>query len=244
MAELREFLKAALAASPAQLEAAFLVLCGKAQAVPVGDTDQQIRHEDHGDSAAGSSEVAYAWRTGTGDRDFRFRDLGSHYEITYEGHRFTIQNTLGAKYLDYLLHHPNAPVRALELEMQVCSGKQAVRGEESIAEAQDAKARRDTQRELEELRRDLQEAEENDNHDGVERLKVEIRALQAASKNQAGIAGDAGERARDNVRKAIGAVINRQRKGNKHQKAFATHLSQFVSLGYEVSYNQPGGTWE
>jgi hypothetical protein len=89
----------------------------------------------------------------------------------------------------------------------------------------------------------LEKAEEDCNPDVVERLQGEISALEAATKKKAGIAGNAGERARNNVRKAIGAVINRLKTGNQHQKAFAAHLGNFVSLGYEVSYLQPGGMW-
>jgi hypothetical protein len=54
-------------------------------------------------------------------------------------------------------------------------------------------------------------------------------------------ATDAGEQARNNVRKAIGAVKMRLKRGSKWEKAFGQHIGQYVNTGYEVMYIQPEG---
>ena len=177
---------------------------------------------------------------------FAFRDLGDHFEIIFEGRpRFTLPKNLGGTYLDYLLHHPNKPEHALKLEMRARAEKETARAEDTAQAVRSARAKQKVQEELRGLARDLLEAEEAGNGAAVERLKQEILAVKAADKTQMDITADSGERARNNVRKAITAVIRHLYRGNKHQKAFAAHLAQFVSLGYEVSYNQPGGDlWE
>lgn len=179
---------------------------------------------------------------GKANGKFSFRDAGGHYEVVFEGRpRFTVPNTLGTKYVDHLMHNPNQAVHVLELERTIRADKESARAPGSKQTPQDGQAKREVQRELLALEQELQEAEEADNPDAVKRLKAEIRTVQAADKNQAGITADAGERARNNVRKAVAAVIRKLRRGNTHQKAFAVHLHQCIKLGYEVLYNQAGG---
>jgi hypothetical protein len=183
---------------------------------------------------------------GKANGKFSFREAGDHYEVVFEGRpRFTVPNTLGSKYVDYLLHNPNQPVRVLELEALIRADKKDVRAAGSTQSHQDGQTKKEVQRELLELQKELQEAEEADNPGAVGRIQQEIRALKSADKAQAGITADAGERARNNVRKAVGAVIRRLRRGNAHQKAFAAHLGQHLKLGYEVIYSRDGGDeWE
>jgi hypothetical protein len=68
--------------------------------------------------------------------------------------------------------------------------------------------------------------------------------LAAALKaNRAG--ADAGERARVNVRKAVAVVLAQLRKGGLAEEAFAEHLENQLSTGYECLYSQPEGRiWE
>ena len=49
-----------------------------------------------------------------GGRAYVFRWTGRHWEVIFAGGRaFRLRNTLGARYLDYLLHKPNDPTWAL-----------------------------------------------------------------------------------------------------------------------------------
>ena len=54
-------------------------------------------------------------------------------------------------------------------------------------------------------------------------------------------AADTGERARDNVRKAVRAAIEQLRKGDRKERAFAEHLENRMSTGYECLYSQAEG---
>ena len=68
----------------------------------------------------------------------------------------------------------------------------------------------------------------------------EIRAFESALKSRGG-AGDTGERARSNVRKAVGVVMAQLGKGGREEKAFAEHLESNLSTGLECLYSQPEG---
>ena len=74
----------------------------------------------------------------------------------------------------------------------------------------------------------------------VQRLNREIQALESALKAGGG-AADTGGRARDNVRKAIAAVLEKLREGGPEERAFAEHLRTHLSLGHECLYSQPQG---
>ncbi len=177
---------------------------------------------------------------------FLYRNMGSHYDVIFnEGPRFTITNIIGARYIDYLLHHPNEIIEALELEHQFSADKEQTRTKDSIQTAMDKTAINDTKNEIKIHEAELAVAKEGENMAKVRRLKGEIEALKKALKSKAGISGDSGERARNNVSKAINRVLKQLRKGNPYQKVFAQHLGQYISLGYEIRYSQgPNDVWE
>jgi hypothetical protein len=64
-------------------------------------------------------------QAGTPARDpCLFRKVGRQWEVDFgECERFYLADTLGAKYLDYLLHHPNRPISAFDLEMVITPEK-------------------------------------------------------------------------------------------------------------------------
>jgi hypothetical protein len=171
-----------------------------------------------------------------------FRQAGSSCDIVLNGGPvFHLNNTDGAKYLDYLLHHPNKTMRAFDLELMVKPEKANVRTENSIQKTVDAQAKREARQELVELEAELEEAEAEDNTVKVDRLRGEIIKVKAVAGSESELGGNAGERARDNVRKAIGKAVSKLRKGGKGEQAFGKHITHFISLGYEVAYNQPEG---
>jgi hypothetical protein len=177
-----------------------------------------------------------------GQGRYRFQNSGSHWEAVFAGGaRFIVPDGLGARYVDFLLHHPNRVIKALDLEISIRADKGSARAEDTKQEALDHQAQRELERELVELKAERQLAQEDDNTAAVERLTEEIRTIEAALRQQGGMPGDAGERARNNVRKAIGAFMQRLRQGNKYQKALAAHIKQHINLGYEVVYHQPEG---
>jgi len=177
---------------------------------------------------------------------YAFRQAGSSCDVVFQGSTvFHLRNTDGAKYLDHLLHHANKPIRAFELELTVKPEKAAARTETSIQTTTDAQTRREARQELAELMAELEEAEADGHTAKAQRLKAEIERVRAITGAQSLLGGDTGERARDNVRKAIKKVVKNLRKGGKTEQAFGQHIARFLSLGYEVAYNQPEGvSWE
>ena len=174
-----------------------------------------------------------------------FRQAGSMCDIVFDGSRvFHLNNTDGAKYLDYLLHEPSKPIGAFDLEVKIKPEKGQARERNSAQKVVDGRAKREARAELPLLEGELEEARAEGQTAKVKRLRDEIAKVKAVVGNDGLLGGDAGERARDNVRKAIGKVVKKLQKGSKDEKAFARHITDCVSLGYEVSYNQPRGmTW-
>jgi hypothetical protein len=165
---------------------------------------------------------------------------GRFWEVVFAGGRFHLENTLGARYLNYLLHHPNDPIAAFALEVAIEPQKGEARATTSIQRSIDVRAKREYRRELDKLRADQQNARETDDRDEVSRLDGEIEALQSAL-NHCGGTDDTGERARGNVRKAINVTLRSLLKGGEHERAFAEHIRQRVSKGYTCMYSQPQG---
>ena len=191
-------------------------------------------------SEPGGTNRAFAAsaRAGSG---FVFRKKGSLWEVIFRGgEAFYLPDSLGARYLDYLLHHPNEAIRAFDLEVAVTPEKGAARSGTSIQPGSDAQAMRDYREALGPLREKREEAQAAGDREEVERLDGEIRAFESALKSRGG-AGDTGERARSNVRKAVEVVMAQLGKGGREEKAFAEHLESNLSAGLECLYSQPEG---
>ena len=176
---------------------------------------------------------------------FLFEKAGSQWRVVFDGSKeFYIEDTLGARYLDYLLHHPNQPISSFDLEVAVRPEKAAVRSRESFQQKADAKSKRIYLQELERLRGEREEASESGNAGEVDRLDEDIEVLEAEVRGGGGII-DAGERARSNINKALAAVRRRLAKGNQLEVEFCAHIERFVSVGYECLYAQSRGeVWE
>jgi hypothetical protein len=176
---------------------------------------------------------------------FVFRPAGSHCEVVFEGSDpFYVRNNLGAKYLNYLLHHPNEVVSAYDLEVSVQPEKAGARPRNSIQQKLDAETVKSYLRELNRLRGEREEAEERGERVEVDRLDAEIGTFEEALEG-GGVSGDAGERARCNVSKALAALRRELASGSPAEREFCRHIEQFVSLGYECVYSQSAGrVWE
>jgi hypothetical protein len=165
---------------------------------------------------------------------------GAFWKVMFDGNELHAAHSLGTRYLDFLLHHPNQPISAFELELAIAPEKAAARAVNSYGQGNENDALRRSLRELNRLRVERDEAEQDGHHGKVPQLDADIEALEAQLKGGRRN-HDTGERARNNVRKAIGAVLRALRSGDAGQKAFAAHLSQFVSTGYTCMYQQPPG---
>jgi archaellum component FlaC len=170
-----------------------------------------------------------------------FRGVGRHWEVVFAGGRpFRLRNTLGTRYLDYLLHEPNEPIRAFDLEVEVQPEKGEARVRDSFQPESDAQAMREYREELGRLQGEREKARAAGHREEVERLVGQIEALESVL-NESGSAANTGERARNNVRKAIGVVTEQLRDGSPEEKALAEHLQSHLSIGHECLYSQPRG---
>src|ERR1039458_5601231 len=173
--------------------------------------------------------------------EYVFRRSGKFWDIIFAGGGlFHLENTLGPRYLDYLLHHPNDPILAFDLEVAIEPAKGEARSTTSIQATIDPQTRRDYERALRELRAKKAAAQEEGDQGPTSDLESDILALESALNERSG-EDDTGERARGNVRRAIDAVVRKLLKGGEDERAFAEHIRQRVSTGYECMYIQPQG---
>ena len=173
-----------------------------------------------------------------GGRAYVFRRVGRRWEVVCDGSRaFRLRNTLGSRYLDYLLHKPNEPIRAFDLEVEVQPEKGEARVRGSFQPRSDAQAMREYRQELRRLQMETGQAAGEPEE--VARLEGEMEALKSALKGAG--AADTGERAFDNVRKALRVVLEQLRSGGAEEEAFAEHLRTHLSIGFECLYTQPQG---
>jgi hypothetical protein len=190
------------------------------------------RHSPEGDSSPTQAG---------GIHECQFRKAGSHWDVRLDGGPlFHLADSLGARYLDYLLHRPNLAISAYDLETAIHPEKAVARGTTSIQSSSDKQAIQRYLRELTRLRSARDEAGEQGDFGAVDRLDQEIAQFESALKS-GGLPADAGERARNNVRKAIAALRDSLKKGEKTESDFGQHIRQFVNTGYECIYHQPPG---
>jgi hypothetical protein len=147
---------------------------------------------------------------------------------------------LGARYLDYLLHEPNEPIRAFDLEVEVQPEKGEARVRDSFQPQSDPQAMREYRQALRRLEAERADAQGAGDRERVEGLNGQIVALESALRAGGG-AADTGERARDNVRKAVAVVLEQLIPRTKEEKALAEHLQKHLSIGHECLYSQPQG---
>jgi hypothetical protein len=173
-----------------------------------------------------------------------FRWTGRDWEIFFRGGRlFHLPDVLGSRYLNYLLHAPNEPIEAFALEVAIQPEKGEARARNSIQAESDPQALSEYRQELGRLQAERQAAQAAGEKEEIKRLEGLIAALESAISG--GGAADTGERARDNVRKALRVVMARLKKGGPEGRAFAAHLRTYLSVGHECLYRQrEGRIWE
>ncbi len=170
-----------------------------------------------------------------------FRKKGDLWEVVFNGgDPFYLEDTLGTRYLDYLLHHPNVLVTAFELEVLVTPEKGEARSTESIQPESDSRAKRDYRKALRPLQAQRTCAKKAGEQARVRDLDLEIKKLNAALNKRGGLA-DTGERARSNVRHAVRLVVEPLENGGPEERAFAEHLRGCLRTGHECLYSQPQG---
>ncbi|MCX6928153.1 MAG: hypothetical protein NT154_33825, partial [Verrucomicrobia bacterium] len=91
---------------------------------------------------------------------FVFRWTGRDWEVVLGGGRaFHLPNVLGSRYVNYLLHEPNVPISAFDLEVAVQPEKGEARCRNSIQPESDARALREYAQELRRLQASRERAQ-------------------------------------------------------------------------------------
>lgn len=200
------------------------------------------------DSAAAGderSEVAKAADETSKLPDFAFKRNGQAWSVRYAGgEAFTLLPSKGAAYLQVLLSKRGTafPVEKLAavVARQPAEYLLGDAGERSDAEALSAYRAR-----YEQLKDELEDAQERHDVDAEERARVEMDDLQSQIRKDQGLGGrlrkDADDRER--VRKAVQAAIRRTIKEiRKYDKRLAEHLkSPTLKCGWQPCYepNEP-----
>jgi hypothetical protein len=202
---------------------------------PLGSAECRMENEECRKGVPSSTAGA------KGGRDYSFRWTGRDWKVVFDGGEpFYLPDTLGAPYLDYLLHRPNQPISAFDLEVAVSPDKGEARAPNSIQPESDARALAEYREQLGRLQERRKELEAAGDADAREHLDNEVTALESALTGSDRVA-DTGKRAFDNVRKAVGAVRKHLRQGGPEERAFEEHLRSHLSLGHECLYSAPEG---
>ncbi len=224
-------------ARPEELRAIYCFATGEGVSRAMGDAGWSML-----DDRAKRGAVGAVAKGGVQSKPaYVFRWTGRDWEVVFGGGRaFHLPNVLGVRYANYLLHRPNGPISAFDLEVAVSPEKGEARARNSVQPASDTRALGEYRAELLRLQAKRKELEATGDSDGLEGLDNEVAALEAALTGSDG-AADTGERAFDNVRKALRVVQEQLRSGGPEERAFAEHLRTHLSIGFECLYSQPEG---
>lgn len=188
--------------------------------------------------------------------DTTFHREGEYWTIAYQGRVCRVRDTLGLRYLAFLLGSPHKEIHVLDLVASVenppenftAEGRDTATLVESgihISRLGDAGAILDPQakaaykRRLEELREEREEAQASNDPEHVARVQQEIDFLTEEITSAVGLGGrdrraaSAAERARVNVTRVIKAALQRLA---IHHPALSFHLTRTINTGTFCSY--------
>jgi hypothetical protein len=197
------------------------------------------------ESPRGSADCGMRSAELPGGPAYVFRWTGRDWEIVFgRGRAFHLEDTLGVRYVHYLLHHPNEAIAAFDLEVIIQPEKGEARSRNSIQPESDGPAKRQYAEALRSLQLERQQARKAGDRAKVAELDGDIKRLNAALREHGGMS-DAGERARNNVRHAVKAIKVQLQAGSPEEQALAEHLERHLTTGIECYYSQPQGRiWE
>ena len=187
--------------------------------------------------------------------DARFSRDGEFWTIAYEGKTMRLRDVKGLRYIALLLAAPGADLHVLEL-VAAAGGSPARPKPAGLADDQlrssrpagldpllDSRAREEYRSRLEELRADLEQAQQFHDDERAALVEQEIDALVEELARAAGLGGrdrpssSPAERARVSVTKAIRTAIKLT---EPESPALAEHLTASVRTGRFCSYAPPG----
>ncbi|MBC8205558.1 MAG: hypothetical protein H8E68_00190 [Kiritimatiellaeota bacterium] len=173
---------------------------------------------------------------------FLFRLDGEKWKVIFDDSApFFLADLLGARYIDYLLHHPGEVITALELEQRINPAKAEVRTAQTITKKHTPEALAKIARECKKLRAERDSFIEEGRTVEASQMADDVAELERILKNEARtVLGDSGENARGNVSKAIRTVEGRLKKmETPAARAFARRLAESLHKGFKLSYTPP-----
>lgn len=195
-----------------------------------------------------------------------FRVQGEYWTVSWAGNESRLKHRKGFHYIAWLLRHPSQEFAATDLVAAVGSGKngalltaarvsemnqaQAIiaRGLGDAGAVLDAAAKAQYKRRLDDLREELEQAQQLNDLGRADKLLEEIDFIRAEVAAAVGLRGrdrkhaSHAERARLAVTKAIKGALNSIRQNDPE---LGRHLSSSIQTGYFCAYlpRQPG-TWQ
>ncbi len=193
--------------------------------------DRALALVDAAPSREGETAAALPEATFTLTRD------GEGYRIEHGGRSFLLKDTKGVRLLEKLVAEPGREHHVLDLSSP--TGRRVVTASSDAGEVIDAQARAAYRKRLLDLRAELEEAEADEDLGRRDRVRGEIRAIEAELKSALGLGGKSrkaasdAERARVNVQRRIKDAIKRV---EAQDEDLARHLDWAIRTGTLCSY--------
>lgn len=182
-----------------------------------------------------------------------FRKEGDKWVVRYDGKRLILNHSIGLEYIEFLLKNPNQEFGVADLYFQL-RGRSSlhhrpmedeelrISGVGKGEPLHDEKTGKETSRKLNELRDELDFAEETGNEDRKAEILEEMQKIYEYRKSSSGWRGRT-RRSHDemsNIRISVTNAINRMKRhiSNEH-RSLGEHLTLRIITGNFVRYNPP-----
>ncbi len=168
--------------------------------------------------------------------EYSYRKSGSVWEVAFQGNPpFHIADNLGAKYVDWLLHHPGEVISCVDLEAEATPEKAGLRLDTRRAPNIDPIAQRQAYNRLKELSAERAKCDEQGSAVDLAEIDEEVAQISAYLCRGNRSQGDK-ERARDAIRKPIERLIKKLDHGERVEKNFAIYLKARIKAGYDIMF--------
>ncbi|HMO51219.1 MAG TPA: hypothetical protein PKA21_08845 [Kiritimatiellia bacterium] len=155
-----------------------------------------------------------------------------------------LRNTLGARYLNHLLHHPFNLIHAIELESAVTPEKTDLRQRGVITDPSKKAAIGRLVMKKRKLEHERDHEQESGNNVAASECQSEIDSIESELQQLQKKALDDGEKARSPISKAIHTAYRSLEKNYRHSEPFVSHAREFLNISHNLQYVPPQGiTW-
>lgn len=187
----------------------------------------------------------------------RFKRTGDTWDLMFGGACFTVKHTKGMAYIHLLLQSPDRPVDAWQMSAASGGAARNQLSDQELAELSrtgdiaepvlDGQARSEYKTEIADLRRQIAEAERNNDLGRVEGLRSQEEMIIQQLGRDTGMGGQArrftteAEKARKAVSRAIGIALGNIDHQSKKMKEL---LDSRIDRGASCTYRSDGVDWD